>query len=362
VAVRRVFSVVLAAVLVVGVIVAIVVGRERGSGQSLETVRGVVGSEKAPFFADPDVVAAFAAHGLRVTVDPAGSRQISEIDLAGYDFAFPSSFPLAERVQRKQGVTTAYAPFYSPMAIASFAPVMQLLSRASIAERMPDGHWVVDVEAYLAAARKNLRWDQIPGNTAYPARRNVLVTTTHPRDSNSAAMYASVVSYVANGNAIVRDIGGVPKVLDEVSALFLGQGYLENSTEGPFESYLANGLSYSPLVWVYEAQFLGRQFRRDGSIRDGMVLAYPSPTVLSKHTLVPLGDDGDRVGRLLTQDPELLRLAARHGFRTADANALANFAAGAGVDPPPPLVDVVDPPSYQVLETMLDAISRQYQQ
>jgi hypothetical protein len=284
------------------------------------------------------------------------------MDLTGYDFAFPGSFPMAERVQRKHGVTTPYAPFYSPMAIASFTPIMQLLSRASIAERMPDGHWVVDVEAYLAAALQNLRWEQIPGNTAYPARRDVLVTTTHPRDSNSAAMYASVVSYVANGNAVVRDVSGVPKVLDEVSALFLDQGYLENSSEGPFESYLANGLSYSPMVWVYEAQFLGRQFQKDGSIRDDMVLAYPSPNVLSKHTLLPLGDSGHRVGQLLTQDAELLRLAARHGFRTADAGALAKLAADAKVAAPPPLIDVVDPPSYPVLEAMLDAISQQYQQ
>ena len=47
-----------------------------------------------------------------------------------------------------------------------------------------------------------------------------------------------------------------------------------------------------------------------------MRLVYPSPTVLSKHTLVPVTDDGDRVGQLLSEDPELQRLAAVHGFRT----------------------------------------------
>jgi len=354
--------VVFAAVLVIGVVVAIVAGRQRGGGPEPVTLRGVVGSEKLPFFDDPDVAAAFERHGVRVSIDPAGSRQMGDLELDGYDFAFPASFPMAERVQRKQGVTTAYAPFYSPMAIASFTPIVEVLARAGIARKAPSGQWTLDVEEYLAATGKDLRWDQIPGNTAYPARRDVLVTTTHPRDSNSAAMYASVVSYVANGNAIVRDVSGVPKVLDRVSGLFLDQGYLENSSEGPFESYLANGLNYAPMVWIYEAQYLGRQFRQDSSIRPDMVLVYPTPNVLSKHTLVPLTEGGDRVGRLLTQDPELLRLAARHGFRTADATALDRLAAEANVSGPPALVDVVDPPSYQVLEAMLDAISQQYQQ
>jgi PBP1b-binding outer membrane lipoprotein LpoB len=40
-------------------------------------VRGVIGSEKQDFFADPQVVRAFAQHGLDVQVDPAGSRQIA---------------------------------------------------------------------------------------------------------------------------------------------------------------------------------------------------------------------------------------------------------------------------------------------
>ena len=53
------------------------------------------------------------------------------------------------------------------------------------------------------------------------------------------------------------------------------------------------------------------------------MLIYLSPTVRSVHTLVPFDRRGDRVGRLLTTDHELIRLAAVHGFRTADRTVFA---------------------------------------
>jgi hypothetical protein len=91
----------------------------------------VIGSEKQAFFDDPQVRKAFARDGLKVEVDPAGSRQIAtSIDL--------------------------------------------------------------------------LRWDQLKNNSTYPVRKNILVSTTDPRSSSSAAMYLAIASYVANGDTIVR--------------------------------------------------------------------------------------------------------------------------------------------------------------
>jgi hypothetical protein len=167
-------------------------------------------------------------------------------------------------------------------------------------------------------------------------------------------MFAAAVSYIFNGENVVRDQAQLAKVMERVVSLFLSQGYLESSTEGPWESYLANGLNYQPMVWVYEAQYLGRQLR--GGVRTDSELIYASPTVLSKHTLVPITDSGDRLGKLLTEDPRLQRLAAEHGFRTAQ------FEKVVGEKAPTTLPDVVDPPAFEVQEAMLDEISRRYKQ
>ena len=337
-----------------GVAAAVYFGRQQddeNSNEGLTELHGVIGSEKRTLFADPEFARILARHGLKVTVDQAGSRRIAELNLDGVDFAFPSSLPSAEKIQRTRGIQKSWSPFYSPMAIATFTPVADVLATQGLVRTNGD-HRELDVPAFIAAAERGLRWDAIPNNQAYPAGKVVSITTTHPRDSNSAAMFAAVVSYLVNGEHVVGDQAQVNKVMDRVVALFLSQGYLETSSEGPWESYLATGLNFKPMVWVYEAQYVGRLLA--GGVRPDAELLYPAPTVVSKHTLVPLTDAGDRLGRLLTEDPELQRLAARYGFRTAE------FARVVGEKAPATLPNSVDPPAFEIQEAMLDEIARRY--
>nr|WP_231904716.1 hypothetical protein [Saccharothrix espanaensis] len=361
--VKRQVSVGLAVVLVLAVVAVIVWGREDDGATAgdLTTVRGVIGSEKQAFFTDQRVVDAFARHGLRIEVDTAGSRQLATtVDLGKYEFAFPSSSPAAQKIQRDRKVTAVHTPFQSPMAVATFEPIVGLLTAAGVVRKGAGDYQVLDVPRYLELAKAGTRWDQLPGNTAYPARKNVLVTTTDPRESNSAAMYLAIASFVANGNAVVSSPEQEAKVLPDVARLFLDQGYTQNSTEGPFEDYLSAGMGKTPLALIYESQFLGRQVRGDGSIRPDMRMLYPAPTVYSKHTLVPLSGNGDRVGQLLSTDPGLGRLAASHGFRTTDPKLFAEAVAQAGASAPADLVDTVEPPSFETLERLLDEVKKRY--
>ena len=360
---KRRLSIGLAVVLLLAVVAVVIWGRgdDGGTAGGLTTVRGVSGSEKQAFFSDQRVVDAFAKHGLKVEVDTAGSRQIATtIDLGKYEFAFPSSSPAAQKIQRDRKVTTVYTPFQSPMAVATFEPIAGLLSGTGVVHKGAGDYQVLDIAKYLDLAKAGTRWDQLPGNTSYPARKNVLVTTTDPRESNSAAMYLSIVSFVANGNNVVSTPDAESKVLPQVSKLFLDQGYTQNSTEGPFEDYLSAGMGKTPMALIYESQFVDRLVRGDGSIRADMRMLYTAPTVYSKHTLVPLSADGDKVGRLLATDPELGKLAATFGFRTTDPKLFADVVAQAKAPVPADLVDAVEPPSFETLERLLDAVGKQY--
>ncbi|MCW2947038.1 MAG: hypothetical protein JWR24_3755 [Actinoallomurus sp.] len=242
------------------------------------------------------------------------------------------------------------------MVIATFQPIADLLTKAGVAKH--GAVWTFDVARYLDLVAKNVRWDQLKNNTAYPVRKNVLVSTTDPRSSNSAAMYLAIASYVANGDTIVQGTAAEKKVLPTVSRLFLDQGYTDNTSEGPFSDYLSVGMGKTPLVWIYEAQFVDAAAR--GQLKPGMVLMYPSPTVVSKHTLVPLNAEGDRIGRLLSTDPELQRLAAEHGFRSSDPAEFTKVTADHNVPVEPNLIDVVDTPSYETLEHLLGGVAKSY--
>jgi hypothetical protein len=371
---RRLAGLLLAAVLVVGIVVAVIWGSLNGGtpggGASggptgpLTVVTGVIGSEKKAFFDDPDVKAIFAKNGLDVQVTTAGSRQIAtSVDLDGVDFVFPSSAPAAEKIKRETGAKTVYSPFYSPMAIATFTPIVEILQNAGIANKDADGIWHLDMAKYLAAVKAGTRWNELPGAAdTYNSSRTMLISSTDIRKSNSAAMYLSIASYVANGDQIVSSPASQAAVIDELSNLFLSQGFSASSSEEPFDDYLSQGIGSKPMVMVYEAQFLGRQMSETGgkAITKDMVLMYPSPTVFSKHAVVPLTDAGDTVGTLLVNDPDLARLAALYGFRPADPTIFADELSAHGLAVPPTPVNVVEPPSFESLEAMITDISTRY--
>jgi hypothetical protein len=357
---RRLLGLLLAGALLVGVGIAVVRSRDGATSGGVTPVRGVIGSEKKPFFDDTRVRAAFREAGYRVDVDTAGSRQIAtSVDLSAYDFAFPAGVPAAEKIKRENDLGTSYTAFYTPMAIASWRPIAELLAKAGVTKN--EGGWYsFDVAAYLDLAEQNTRWTDLPGNDVYPASKSILVTSTDVRTSNSAAMYLSIASYVANGNNVVEDTAQANAVVKSVAPLFLRQGFTASSSEEPFDDYLAIGIGKTPMVMIYEAQFLSRVFAGDGSIRPDMVLMYPSPDVYSKHTFVPITPEGDAVGQLLLEDPTLQRLAIDYGFRTTDPAPFTRKVEASDAKIPSTIVDLIEPPSYEPLEQMITRIEHLY--
>lgn len=364
---RRALGLGVAALLAVGVVVAIVASVS-GSGKKatpttpVVTVKGVIGSEKKPFFDDPRVQAEFRARGFDVQVDTAGSRQIAtSVDLSGYDFAFPAGAPAAAKIKADRHLSKSYTAFYTPMVIASWKPIADLLVRAGVASDQ-GGWYSFDVAKYLELVAKGTRWTDLAGNTTYPASKSILITSTDVRTSNSAAMYLSIASYVDNGNNVVQDSGQADAVLAKVAPLFLKQGFTASSSEEPLDDYLAIGIGKTPMVMIYEAQFLARVLAKDPAITPDMVLMYPDPDVLSRHTFVPIDDKGDRVGQLLLSDPALLKLEVAYGFRTADRAAFDQEIAAHHVTIPGTILDLVEPPTYEILERMITGIADRYEQ
>ena len=299
--------------------------------------------------------AVFHKAGFDVHVDTAGSRQIaSQVDLSKYDFAFPAGTPQADKIKRDHKAKQVYVPFSTPMAIATFSDIAGLLKAAGVATDR-GGWWSFDMGKYLALVKADTRWNSLPGNTVYPVNKQLLITSTDINTSNSAAMYASIASYVLNGSAVVASSADVARVAPDVAALFSRQGYTEQSSEAPFDDYLSIGMGKTPMVMIYEAQFVARAAKKDGSVTPSMVLMYPEPTVVSKHTLVPLTTNGDTIGALLTTNADLQRLAVKYGFRTSQPAAFDAFVSAAGVKVAPQLLDVIEPPNYDNLEALIQA-------
>lgn len=356
---KRLLGPLLLVVLILGVgaaIVLTVVSLVRES--QVTTVRGLIGSEKEPFFDNPEVIEALRRGGLVVEVEKAGSRQIAtSYDLTQVDFAFPAGVPAAEKMRREHAGSQSFDVFFTPMTIASWEPIARILVANGVA-RDRGGYYSLDMAAFLELVAADQRWSDLSANEPYDVNKIILITSTDVRKSNSAAMYLSLASYVANDNTIVQSAAEARNHMPFLESLFLEQGYVEYSSAVPFENYLIMGMGKTPLVMIYEAQFL--EAAAAGSLRPEMVLIYPEPTIFSKHILVSFSESGEKLGQLLRDDPDLQRLAVEHGFRTNDLAYFRELVGSYGLPMPDALVDVIEPPSYEVLEAMIQEIESKY--
>lgn len=366
----RGLSVLLGVVLLLVVVAAVVLGRRGGIGGAggpgtggageaggVTVVHGVIGSEKRGYFEDPDVAARLAELGYRVEFSTAGSRSIAtNTDLAAEDFVFPSSAPAAQKVREQGSGLSVEYPFFTPMAVASWRPIVDILEQQGVVTES-NGMYVMDMAKYVDLAKSGARWRDF--GDAFPSPRAVQIRSTDIRTSNSAAMYLSVLAYEFEQRDPAK-AGDVNYLVEQISPFFTGQGYSESSSSGPFAEYLSQGMGAAPMVMVYEAQFIEEQLKPNSRIRDDMVLLQLSPTVLANHGIVGVSAGGKELARLLTQDEELQRLAARHGFRPSTSGSLAEEMEQRGLNPPADYVNSIDPPNYDRLEQLIDGVGMRY--
>ncbi len=332
----------------------------------MEVVRGLIGSEKESFFNDPRVVAILQKNAITVQIEKAGSRAIAQrADLKSFDFAHPAGAPAALKIQQLTKAPQVFTPFFTPMVIASWKTLIPVLEREGLVKLEAGNYYVVDMPKLIALMDKGTRWKDLKGNDVYATSKSVLVSSTDVRKSNSGAMYLGLASYVANGNNVVQSEEELQKVLPLMTSIFLKQGFQEASSAGPFDDYVSMGVGKAPMVMIYESQFLeylGKQTTAATGARADMVLLYPKPTIFSKHVFVGISAKGVKLGTLLESDPGLQALAVEYGYRTSGQDAFVKRVADKKLPVPTTLVDVIDPPSFEVLERMIVDIEKKYAQ
>lgn len=366
---RRILAPLLAVTLAIGIGSAIYISANRKSeahsaqqaAAAVVDIKGMIGSEKDSFFLDPEVQAILAKkYALRVKAEKVGSREIAGRDFKGYDFAYPAGLPAAIALQAKANAKQTYPTFFTPIAVASWRQLVPLLEKEGIVRRNGDGFYIVDMKRLLVMIEQGTRWRDLHDNTVYATGKSILVNSTDVRKSNSAAMFLSLASYIANDNNVVENQAQADKVLPLVAPLFLRQGLQEGSSSGPFDDYTTMGIGKAPLVIVYESQFLEFQSKRALPNPD-MVLLYPQPTIYTKHIVVPFSEQGHKLGQALASDPDLQKLAVRYGYRTAAPEHFTAFLKEKKLHAPAVLVDVIEPPNLELLERMIAAIEQKLQ-
>jgi hypothetical protein len=320
------------------------------------TVKILTGSEKENFLADSELAKVLDFEGITITFQKAGSREIAtRPDLKSFDVAYPAGAHAAVKISQITGSKQIFPTFYTPMAVASWRQLIPVLEKSGLVSQKEGTFYIADMSKLLDLMQRGTRWKDLPDNSVYSVGKSILVTSTDVRKSNSAGMYLSLAAYLANGNNVVDNDADVDKVAPSLVGLFSKQGFQESSSAGPFEDYTAMGIGKAPLVMVYEQQFLEYILGRANPNPD-MVLLYPVPTTLTKHTIVALSENGARFAQVMTNNPKIIAIAHRYGFRTQDNTELFSAVEAKKLRIPHTIVDVIDPPSYDVLEKLINRI------
>ena len=156
--------------LAVSVVSTVVVWTEGSSKKPLQVVRGVIGAENADFFGDPRVKAAFAERGLDLRISTVGETARSRRRSSGRSTTSRSALErrTVQPILISRHITTSSVPFFTPLVVATFTDIAQVLERAGVA-RDHGGWWTLDMKAFLDLVARHVRWNELPGNTAYPS-------------------------------------------------------------------------------------------------------------------------------------------------------------------------------------------------
>src|SRR5271165_1344583 len=143
-------------VLVVGVVIAVYFSFQNASreriARAVVTVKGLTGSEKINLLRDPRVLAELRKNGIDLQVESSGSREMAaRPDLKSYDFAFPAGVPGATKVQEVTGVHDRVDAFYTPMVVASWKPIAEVLTGNGIVRPANGTYEIVDMKRLLSA-------------------------------------------------------------------------------------------------------------------------------------------------------------------------------------------------------------------
>ncbi|RSD11772.1 hypothetical protein [Amycolatopsis eburnea] len=340
---------------------------------------GKMGS-KADFFADPQVRELLMRHHIRVHVTRTGSRDVATHDLDQYDFVFLSGEPAAGLVRAARADVlggTIRQPFTSPIVLATYRPYAEALRRNGIAS-VPQGpgeplYYTLDTGKFVQAMKSGATWNSL-GIQGVNNSNLVLAQTSHVCDSNSGATYLTLIAYLENGRQVpladpassagpttLRD---AHELANRIKPLLTRQGFASADLS---ESYWNLAEGDKPIVVIYEHQYLEQQLRikaATGKPDPDHVLLYPKDNILTKPQFVPLRPEADRLGELITFDPDLQRRAMELGFGVATpagsnkSGRLYGFLAEQGL-PTPQQADndsTTPLPSNPVLEEMIKTV------
>lgn len=322
-------------------------------------ISGIITSEKESFFKDPRTLKILEDNGIDFKYERWASGKMAQItsvkEFGEYaDFAFPPGVQTSDKIKNTIKGSQAYNVFYSPMVIATWEPIVQILESNNLLVQTPE-YKALKMDKFLELVDSKKKWKDMKDSAAYPVNKNVLISTSDARFSNSSKMFMGLTSYIYNNAEIIQNTQQADTVIPKIKQMMASQGNRESSSTNLFADYVSIGMGKAPMIFVYESEFVENAIR-NGKLAPKMALLYPTPTMFTKHVMIGFSPKAQKLVDVLTKNEELKKVAADYGFRFAGNNELVQKAKSVGITVSETVVDVIDPPDFDTLEYMVNQV------
>ncbi|WP_053735050.1 hypothetical protein [Nocardia sp. NRRL S-836] len=300
------------AVFVTGLVVLLVTGHVTGPFRGITVVRAMLAS-KREFFQDEQVKRLLMERGYQVHVTPIGSRDLANApDLDSYHFVFPSGHVANEQVKaRRTGkYAVPFRPFFTPVVLATFREYAEALVRAGAATPHDQGaaplYYDLDLGRFMDVVRKQERWSDHGVNNG----NRVIAQSPDPCKAYSGAALVGFLA-AAIDDRPPQSMQAAEELALRVKPYVDAQGQPGEDMSPKF--FVPEGRSHAVIAVIYEHQYIAYQLRR-AQVDTERVLLYPTAQHQSTPELISFTPEGDRIGELVMNDPDLRRRAVELGF------------------------------------------------
>lgn len=327
-----------------------------GRTPQIITVDGYVGGEKIELLEDEEVQSILEEdYGVKADYSRAGSLDMMTADMDGMDYLFPSSSIAGEYYEDLHGSPEqSEIVLNTPIVLYTHRAVLDAFDGQGLISSSGSSYYI-DMTKLVELIQNDTSWADIGLPELYG---NISVDTTDPARSNSGNMFAALLANVLNGGQTLTQ-ENLRTILPQLQDIFGKLGYMETSSSDLFSQFLRMGIGAKPVIAGYESQLIEYaalypdQYE---TMKDDIVMLYPTPTVWSTHVFIALDADGQVLLNGLL-DEDIQRLAwEKHGFRTGNYATVSESSSLNAQGVADTITQVTQVPSYDVMKVIIEQL------
>ncbi len=246
------------------------------------------------------------------------SKEISTYDaLFGSDQRFYDYYKLSPNKELKEadrytskggGIALS-----TPIVIYSWKDVAEKLEAEGIVSIEDGVHYIKDMPKLLNYILEGKKWSDI-GLNLYGS---INIASTDPVTSSPGATYYGLLLSIMCENQVNEQT--IAENLPKLKEFYEKSGYMNNTPADLFERYLKNGMGAYPMIVDYEKSLIDFATSNPNgfnSVKDDVVVLYPTPTIWNAHCVNTFTDNGEEFYKIF-EDSEIGQIAwDKYGFRT----------------------------------------------